>query len=591
MDVFSVITFLGGITFFLFGMSVLSDNLERLAGSKLESILQRMTANPLRGLLLGTVITMAIQSSSATTVMLVGLVNSGIMQLASTVEVIFGAKIGTTITAWIFSLAGIESDVFWIKMLKPANFAPILAFIGIVMRMMSKSDRKKTIGTIFIGFAVLIYGMTMMSDAVEPLAESELFMNLLVKFSNPLLGLLLGTVITAIIQSSSASVGILQALALTGSISVGLSIPIIMGQNIGTCVTAVLASIGANTKAKRVSVIHLSISVISTAVFLPLFWIFKEVVAPAFLNDTVSAFGIAVIHTIFNIFTTLLLIWFKKGLLFIAEKVVSEKEIHTESAEDILFLDELLLKTPTAALTASATAASHMAELARGSVDMALSTLDIIEKNIDADIAVNVDTIKNTENETDIFEDKLGTYLVKLSGESLSDRDAQVITKLLHVIGDFERLGDHAWNLAKAAKEIAAKHMSFTPDAMAELKNVSAALTEILDITVRAYTENDVTIATDVEPLEQVIDRLIATIRAGHITRLQRGQCTIEAGFVLADILNNYERISDHCSNIAVAIIEEKRASFDTHKYLNERKYGDADFKSKYNEFAEKYSV
>lgn len=591
MDLFSVIAFLGGLTFFLFGMNVMSDNLEKLAGSKLESLLQRMTANPFRGLLLGTVITMAIQSSSATTVMLVGLVNSGIMQLASAVEVIFGANIGTTITAWIFGLAGIESDVIWIKMLKPDNFAPILAFIGILLRMISKSDRKQTTGTIFIGFAVLIYGMSMMSGAVEPLAESEAFMNLLIRFENPLLGLLLGTVITAIIQSSSASVGILQALALTGSITTGLAIPIIMGQNIGTCITAAIASIGANTKAKRVSVIHLSINILATAVFLALFCIVRAIFAPVIFDETISAFGIAVCHTIFNVCATVLLMPMKKLLLLIAEKLVPEKEVHVETTEEILYLDERLLISPPTALAACDNAANRMAELARGSVDLSISTLNLIEEDNTADIARDIDIIKNTENETDVFEDKLGTYLVKLSGQALSDRDAQVVTKLLHVIGDFERLGDHAWNLAKAAREISEKSMSFTPDAMAELNNVSAALSEILDLTIRAYTDNDDLLAAEVEPLEQVIDRLIAIVRAGHITRLRCGQCTIEAGFVLADILTNFERISDHCSNIAVAVIEAKRASFDTHKYLNDRKYGDADFKTKYESYAKKYSV
>ncbi|MBQ8577889.1 MAG: Na/Pi cotransporter family protein [Clostridia bacterium] len=591
MDIFSVISFLGGLTFFLFGMNVMSDNLEKLAGSKLESLLQRMTANPWRGLLLGTAITMAIQSSSATTVMLVGLVNSGIMQLSQTLEVIFGANIGTTITSWIFGLAGLESDTFLVKMMKPANFAPILAFIGIILRMVCKSDRKQTTGTIFIGFAVLISGMSLMSDAVEPLAESELFMNILVKFKNPLLGLLLGTAITAIIQSSSASVGILQALALTGSISVGLSIPIIMGQNIGTCITALLSSIGANTKAKRVGIIHLTINLLGTAVWLTVFCLIKYLVSPAILDEPVTAFGIALIHTIFNFATTLILMPVRKILIVIAEKVIPEKEVHTETTEEILFLDERLLITPTSALTACDNATNRMAELSHASVDLAISTLGTIETDNTADIAVDLDIIKNTEDETDVFEDKLGTYLVKLSAQALSEADAQVVTKLLHVIGDFERLGDHALNLAKAAKEISEKRMSFTPDATAELKNVSAALDEILENTMNAYINDDPVLAAEVEPLEQVIDRLIASIRTGHIARLQRGQCTIEAGFVLSDILTNYERISDHCSNIAVAVIEAKHSSFDTHKYLNEMKYSDADFKKKYAAYAEKYSV
>lgn len=591
MDIFSVISFLGGLTFFLFGMNVMSDNLEKLAGSKLESLLQRMTANPFRGLLLGTVITMAIQSSSATTVMLVGLVNSGIMQLAQTVEVIFGANIGTTITSWIFGLAGLKSDLFIIRIMKPANFAPILAFIGIILRMASKSDRKQTTGTIFIGFAILISGMTMMSSSVEPLAESPVFMDILVKFKNPLLGLVLGTIITAVIQSSSASVGILQALALTGSISVGLSIPIIMGQNIGTCITSLLSSIGTNAKAKRVSIIHLSIKFIGTVIWLTIFWLVKIFISPVFFDAPVTAFGIALIHTIFNIATTLMLMPCKKLLIFIAEKLIPEKNTHTETTEEILHLDERLLISPPSALTACDTAANRMAELAHASVDIAISVLNTIETDNQADISVDLDIIKDTENDTDIFEDKLGTYLVKLSAEELSDRDAQVVTKLLHVIGDFERLGDHALNLAKAAKEISEKHMTFTADAAKELKNLSSALDEILENTMNAYINNDTALAVQVEPLEQVIDLLIASIRKGHITRLQHGLCSIEAGFVLTDILTNFERISDHCSNIAVAIIEAKHSSFDTHKYLNEMKYSDPTFKKMYDAYAQKYEI
>ncbi len=591
MDIFSVISLLGGLTFFLFGMNVMSDNLEKLAGSKLESILQRMTSSPIRGLLLGTAITMAIQSSSATTVMLVGLVNSGIMQLAQTIEVIFGANIGTTITSWIFGMAGIEGDEIYIKLLKPVNFAPILAFIGIVFRMMTKSERKHTVGTIFIGFAVLIFGMDMMSDAVKPLSNSPEFTNILVQFKNPLLGLLFGTIITAVVQSSSASVGILQALALSSFIPIGTAIPIIMGQNIGTCITAIISSIGTNTNAKRVSVVHLTINLLGTVIWLAIFCIVDVIFAPALFDTGITAFGIAIIHTIFNVLTTFMLLPTKKLLIFIAEKAVPEKDKHVESTSEVLFLDERLLISPPTALIACDNAANRMAELAHASVDMALSVLNTIEDDNTADISVDAAVIKNTEDETDQFEDTLGTYLVKLSGMDLSDHDAQIVSKMLHVINDLERLGDHALSLSKAAIEIAEKKMSFTPDATAELKNLASAIDEIMEITFHAYLDNDPVLAGDVEPLEQVVDRLIANIRKGHIMRLQHGQCTIEAGFVLNDILNNFERISDHCSNIAVAVIEAKLSSFDTHKYLNDLKYGDEEFKNKFDSFAQKYSV
>ena len=591
MDIFSVITLLGGLTFFLFGMSVMSDNLEKLAGSKLESILQRMTSSPIRGLLLGTAITMAIQSSSATTVMLVGLVNSGIMQLAQTVEVIFGANIGTTITAWIFSLSGIESDMFFIKMMKPVYFSPVLAFIGIVFRMMSKSERKHTVGTIFIGFAILIFGMDMMSGAVEPLADSPTFAKILIQFDNPILGLLFGTVVTAIVQSSSASVGILQALALSSVIPVSTAIPIIMGQNIGTCITAILSAIGANTNAKRVSIVHLVIKVIGALVLITAFILVSTFIQPAIFSERATVVSIAVIHTIFNVINTAMLMPCKKLLLRITEKLVPEKEKHAESTSEVLFLDERLLISPPSALIACDNAANRMAELAHASVDMALAVLNDIENDNTADITVQAEVIKNTEDETDQFEDVLGSYLVKLSGLDLSDHDAQIVSKMLHVINDMERLGDHALSLSRAALEIAEKKMTFTPDATAELKNLANAIDEIMEITFHAYLDNDPVLAGDVEPLEQVIDRLIAELRKGHIARLQRGQCTIEAGFVLNDILNNFERISDHCSNIAVAVIEAKLSSFDTHKYLNELKYGDEDFKNKFDSFAEKYSV
>ncbi|MBR5870291.1 MAG: Na/Pi cotransporter family protein, partial [Clostridia bacterium] len=433
--------------------------------------------------------------------------------------------------------------------------------------------------------------MDMMSGAVEPLAESETFKNILIQFKNPILGLLFGTIVTAVVQSSSASVGILQALALSSVIPISTAIPIIMGQNIGTCITAIISSIGANTNAKRVSIVHLVIKIVGAVVLLTAFILINTFVAPAIFSERATVVSIAVIHTIFNVINTAMLMPAKKMLLAITEKLVPEKEKHVESTSEVLFLDERLLISPPTALIACDNAANRMAELAHASVDMALEVLETIKNDPNTDISMNAQIIKNTEDETDQFEDTLGSYLVKLSGMDLSDHDAQIVAKMLHVISDMERLGDHALSLSKAALEIGEKKMTFTPDAASELTNLANAIDEIMEITFNAYLNNDPAIAGDVEPLEQVIDRLIAGIRKGHILRLQRGQCTIEAGFVLNDILNNFERISDHCSNIAVAIIEAKLSSFDTHKYLNDRKYGDETFKSKYDTFAEKYSV
>ncbi len=584
MNIFSFIMLIGGLTFFLFGMNVMSGSLEKMAGGKLEHLLKKMTANPLLSLGLGAVITIAVQSSSAVTVMLVGLVNSGIMQFSQTLNVIFGANIGTTLTSWILSLSGIQSDSVWINLLKPENFSPIIALIGILMAMLSKNDQRKSIGTVFVGFAVLIYGMKMMTDAVSPLADSPEFALLLTKFNQPLIGVAVGLIFTGIIQSSAASIGVLQALSLTGSISYGMAIPIIMGQNIGTCVTSLISCIGTNTQAKRVAIVHTMINVIGTVVWLPVVYIMKFAVHLSILNTAVSPVTIALIHTMFNISATLLLMPFGKQLLRLTEWLAKGVQQGAEQIEVVPFLDERLLLSPSVAIRECNNATGKMMELSRENLFLANSLFDQYNEKKAA-------LVLQTEDEIDAFEDRLGTYLVKLSAQALSQGDSQVISKMLHVIGDFERLGDHAVNLAKVAKEIYDKGVSFTEEANRELGILARAIDEILTITVNAYEKNDIEIASKVEPLEQVIDQLTAQMKSNHIARLQRGICTIEMGFIFSDLLSNYERISDHCSNIAVAVIEVIHNSFDTHKYLHGVRYGNNEFNSIYDGYQEKYSL
>ena len=584
MDFFSVLQLLLGLAFFLFGMNVMSANLEKMAGGKLEHLLKKMTANPFVSLLLGTGITMVIQSSSATTVMLVGLVNSGIMQLSQTIHVIFGANIGTTITAWILSLAGIESNDAWVMMLKPENFSPILAIVGIVMMMMCKSDRKKSVGTVLVGFAVLMYGMEIMSAAVEPLSEMPEFAALMVKFTNPIIGVIVGALFTALIQSSSASVGILQALALTGGVSYGVAIPIIMGQNIGTCVTALLSSIGATMKARRVAMLHLSIKVIGTIVFLSLYGVIYWLFGNLFLHEVISPAMIAVVHTVFNILNTVVLAPFSKLLLRLAEFLVKEKEQKTEDKEELFLLDDILLRSPSVAVQECNNHTVKMLEIAGRSVFNAMSLLENYEQSV-------AEKVFADEDRLDRLEDSMGSYLVKLSAQTLSMEDSQRVTKMLHAIGDFERLGDHAVNLYKVANEIEEKQIQFSVQAQHEIRVLTNAIQEIMQLTIGAYTKNDIALAVRVEPLEQVIDGLTAKIKNNHISRLQQGNCTIELGFILSDMLTNYERISDHCSNIAVTVIELQHNSFDTHKYLNEVKYGSSDFSETYKEFNMRYSL
>jgi len=581
MNIFHVITLCGGLAFFLYGMNVLSSGLERLSGGKLEGILKKATSNPFKALILGMGVTATIQSSSAVTVMLVGLVNSGIMDLSQTVGVIMGSNIGTTMTAWILTTIGIESGNIFVSLLKPENFSPIIALIGIAMIMMSKKPSRKNIGSIFVGFAVLMYGMELMKDAVSPLADSPEFANVLTYFNNPVLGVIVGAVFTAIIQSSSASVGILQTLSLTGGISFGMAIPIIMGQNIGTCISALLSSIGTNRNAKRVSVVHISFNIIGTVVCMVLFYGFNAIIDFPFIDDAVNPVTIAVCHTIFNAFTTFILIPFSKQLVKIAEVVIKTKD----KKEVYEFIDERLLNTPSFAISECKNLTVKMAETAKRSITSVLGMLWKYNQSV-------ADEVNKAEDSLDLYEDKLGSFLVKISSKDITEKDSKKVAMMLHTIGDFERIGDHALNLVKTSKEINDKKIAFSNQAQEQVKTAMRALGEIVNITFDAFAKDDIELAKDVEPLEQVIDKITAKIKAGHIERLQSGDCTIEMGFVLSDILNNIERVSDHCSNIAVAMIETSFNSFDTHKYLNSVKIMDnEEFREKYYEYKDKYSL
>ncbi len=579
MTVFNIFTLLGGLAFFLFGMSTMSGGLERVAGGKLETILGKMTDKPIKGMLLGAGITATIQSSSAVTVMLVGLVNSGIMKLGQSIGVIMGSNIGTTITAWVLSLAGIESDNFFVSLLKPANFSPLIALAGIILIMASKKTRSKDIGAVMMGFAVLMTGMELMSSAMDPLAESESFKNAMTLFNNPLFALATGAVLTGIIQSSSATVGILQALSITGGISYGMAIPIIMGQNIGTCVTSLISSIGVSKAAKRVSAVHVYFNVIGTAFYLALYYILDSIFKFAFSNLSIDPLGIAFVHTVFNVATTVLLFPFIKQLEKLAVKTVKDKSSDNKG----VFLDERLLATPSLAVSECRNYTSEMAEIAAKTLNNSISLLDGYSQKL-------ADSIKEDEQKLDDYEDKLGTFLVKISSQKLTDADSNTVSTLLHTIGDFERIGDHALNIVKVAKEISDKNINFSEQAKKELKVATQAIKEILSITVQAFKNNDAAHALDVEPLEQVIDKLLSEIKKRHINRLTGGDCTIELGFILSDLLTNYERVSDHCSNIAVCVIQISKSVFDTHEYLNEYKNAGGEyFTNAYNEYKGKY--
>lgn len=562
MDIFSLLTLCGGLAFFLYGMTTMSKSLEKMAGGKLERTLKRMTSSPLKSLLLGAGITIAIQSSSAMTVMLVGLVNSGVMELGQTIGVIMGSNIGTTLTAWILSLTGIESENVFVNLLKPENFSPVMALAGIILIMGSKKQRRRDIGRILVGFSILMYGMELMKEAVSPLAELPGFSDLLTAFNNPLLGVLVGAVFTGVIQSSAASVGILQALALTGSITYGMAIPIIMGQNIGTCVTALLSSIGVNRNAKRVAVIHISFNIIGTVVCLVLFYGGNAVFHFSFMGMTVGAVGIALCHTIFNVLTTALLLPFSRQLEKLARRLVRSED----PAQQFAFLDPRLLRTPGVAISECTAMTGSMGQLAHENLLLAIRQLSHYSEERETLILQN-------EDKLDLYEDRLGNYLVTISQHGVSMDDIRTVSRLLHAIGDFERIGDHALNLQESARELREKELRFSEGARAELQVLVAALEDIMDKAFGCFLADDAAAAREVEPLEETIDQLIEEIRSRHIRRLQTGDCTIQLGFVLSDLLTNFERVSDHCSNIAVSVMEE-RGIQGRHAYIHDLKGG-----------------
>ncbi len=581
MSILNIFTLLGGLALFLFGMSTMSNGLEKTAGGKLEKILRKMTDKPIKALVLGIGITATIQSSSAVTVMLVGLVNSGIMQLGQAIGVIMGSNIGTTVTAWLLSLAGIESDNIFVSLLKPSSFSPIVAFIGILLIMVAKKQRSKDIGSICMGFAVLMFGMEFMSDAMAPLAEMEEFRNLMVMFNNPLLGLAVGVIMTAVIQSSSATVGILQALSITGALSYNMAIPIIMGQNIGTCITALISSIGVSKNAKRVSVVHVYFNFIGTAILLTGYYGANAIFDFTFADSAIDPAGIAIIHSIFNIATTILLFPFSKQLEKLAVKTVKENDEKSKET----FIDDRLLFTPALAVSECR---NYTVKMSQAATETLLDSVSLIS-DYDSKLA---EKIVENEGILDDYEDKLGTFLVKLSAQELTNEDSNTVSTLLHAIGDFERIGDHAVNIMKTAKELNEKGISFSDEAKKELAVVENAIKEILATTRKAFEENNPLLALEVEPLEQVIDGLLKKIKARHIARLTGGSCTIEMGFILSDLITNYERVSDHCSNIAVCVIRISDSVFDVHQYLNDYKATDnSEFKEKYQNYKTKYSI
>lgn len=581
MDIFSIFTLCGGLAFFLYGMNVMSSSLEKIAGGRLERTLKKMTSNPFKSLLLGAGITIAIQSSSAMTVMLVGLVNSGVMELGQTIGVIMGSNIGTTLTAWILALTGIESESVWMNLLKPENFSPLLALIGIVLIMGSKKQRRRDIGRIMVGFAILMYGMELMKDAVSPLADSPQFSSILTAFNNPLLGVLVGAVFTGVIQSSAASVGILQALALTGSITYGMAIPIIMGQNIGTCVTALLSSIGVSRNAKRVAVVHISFNIIGTVVCLILFYGGDAIFHFSIMDQPINAVNIALCHSVFNIFTTVLLLPFSKQLERIAVLLVR----NDTKNDSVAFLDSRLLRTPGVAISECGSLAAQMADLAQKNVQLAIAQLSSFQSARETEIESN-------EEKLDIYEDHLGHYLVEASRKGLSSENSKTTSKLLHSIGDFERIGDHAKNILDSARELHEKDLTFSEEAQRELDVLTRAVTDILRTATEAYKTNDAALAVTVEPLEETIDQLSEEIRLRHIHRLQQGVCTIQMGFILSDLLTNYERIGDHCSNLAICVIETVDKELNPHEYLHDLKRGgNSDFSTSFQATLSRYAL
>ncbi len=581
MDIFKVLTMIGGLCLFLFGMNLMGQALERRAGGKLRTLLDKMTSNVFAGFLTGLGITAIIQSSSATTVMVVGFVNSGLMTLRQAINVIMGANVGTTVTAWLLSLAGIDSGNVWIKLLKPTSFTPVLALIGIIFYMFCKDAKKKDTGMILLGFATLMFGMDTMSGAVAGLKDVPGFAELFIMFKNPILGVLVGAVLTGIIQSSSASVGILQALALTGQVSYAAAIPIIMGQNIGTTVTALLSSVGTNKNAKRAAVVHLMFNVIGVVVLLTVFCIVKAIFAPAILNESATMYGIAIAHSLFNILCTAMLLPAGNLLEKLAIRMVPDAAHKEEAAVE---LDERLLATPSLALRQCRAVANDMAECAVRALENALAAFTHYTPAL-------ADSIRADEDRCDHYEDVIGTYLVKLSAQKMGEAESEEATELLKTIGDLERISDHAVNVLESAEELQAKGLSFSGSARAELITLSDAIREILSLAETAFLHQDVEAAMKVEPLEQVIDTLKEEMRTRHILRMQQGQCSIEAGFVWSDLLTDLERTSDHCSNIAGCVIDAAQHNLNLHETLHAIRRNDDSFQRRFRSYLEAYSL
>ncbi|MGI6010075.1 MAG: Na/Pi cotransporter family protein [Ruminococcus sp.] len=588
MDLFDVLTMLGGLALFLYGMSVMGDSLAKLSGGRLEKTLEKLTSNPIKAVLLGAAVTAVIQSSSATTVMVVGFVNSGIMKLSQAVGIIMGANIGTTVTSWILSLSGIEGGNMVTQLLKPSSFAPILAVIGIALMMFGRDQKKKNIATILLGFTVLMFGMDTMSNAVKPLADVPEFTGILTMFSNPILGVLAGAVLTAVIQSSSASIGILQALCVTGSVTYGAAIPIIMGQNIGTCVTAMLSSIGASKNARRAALVHLYFNLIGTAVFMTLFYLCNGLLHFSFLQDAANAAGIAVVHSVFNVFATAVLLPFSKGLEKLAYLTIKEdekQETAPEETSDLLHLDARFLDQPGFAMIQCKRVAVHMAQMSQRALETAISLMEDYQEE-------KVREVLLLEDQVDHYEDQLGTYLVKLSGKNLSVKDSHTLSMLLHSIGDFERISDHAVNIMEGAQKMHDKQLAFSNKASKELRTFTGAIREIVNTAVEVFQNEDSHLAQYIEPLEEVIDGLQEELKKRHIKRLRNGKCTIELGVILSDFITNFERVADHCSNVAVCLIQIQAGGYDTHEYLHLlRQSEDETYKENVMKYAQKYTL
>lgn len=579
-DLFSILTLIGGLCLFLFGMDVMGKALERSAGNKLSKIIGKLTTNKFAGFLTGLGVTAVIQSSSATTVMVVGFVNSGLMNLKQAISVIMGANIGTTVTAWILSLGGIDSGNVIVQMFKPSSFTPVLALVGLVLYMFSKNEKKKDIGTILLGFAVLMFGMDIMSDSVAGLENVPAFTNMFLLFKEPILGVAVGAILTAIIQSSSASVGILQALTVTGKVTYGAALPIIMGQNIGTCITAILSSFGTNRNAKRVAIAHLSFNVIGTAVLITVLYLVRAFLNPAALNLPADRFGIAVAHSLFNIICTILLFPLS-GLL---EKLVCKLVPDAKGDEITTELDERLLATPSVALI---TSRKYAVEMAKSSISALCESIDALF-DYKKDVAASV---RSKEAISDHYEDVIGDYLVRLSSKQTSSSNSEQAAELLHLIGDFERISDHAVNILESAEELKDKEIAFSKSATAELKVLTDAVKNIAGLALSAFENNSTENAFDIEALEEIIDRLKAKLRTNHITRLQQGNCSIDLGFVWSDLLTNLERVSDHCSNVAECVLETSHHTLTMHESVKVMKAESEDYRKKYSEYSEKYSI